>query len=1286
MHRTLINKSGALIGMAAGSLTENNLNVAVNAQHRPGITADAFGAHIFYSTGNNLYRAPLTGWTRGTPATMNAGSFNFSQGALRPISMTELACFRLEDGGIRPHLAIWSGSWSLASSPNRRFISSSRVMSVGELEFTAAARLGSKTYFYATVDGSVVGMYYDHAISDWSGVFEAIPADLAQFQVINARVINNRIWLAGQFSRKDELANGITYWLAAESIDGRHFSLHPQSLLSASSERFWLDTSGGYVYGANTNRIERGILAGSETLDLAQADLTQFSDTGGFGESAALLGVANGDERFDGHPLLKRGNRVEVYAGYGAEEVEYNTYLITGIDEIWVDGRRELILKLVHEGLERIASFGHPYALEIANQSAHHDVLEDLKGFYAAPLTGIVRSACYVDFWDCEPHDLQSESISGLEILWNGGPGVTRQTGAHKGGVQTADLKEKLGLLTYPMVFTHPGTSAHDDVDVEIYAMSMGPGVGSVNDTFSPRLLIVAADGTERIEADCTLISTYANPPQSYNDVRNGSYPIIYRFAGSQFDKGDQIKKIIIINECANTTNFIHYGVNISGVSIAYDDGEPEILWEHGLDSGKGFAKLTRPGRPHIMLSRNPNRTENFEVWGRFDTTNLGIGSSVGLVGFVQDGLNYAFGRYRVTAANGNGVYEVGLVREGRTYTLGSWAGGWQNDTVLMFSHRDGRFTLQINTSGSSTWLKMVEVNSVTSTYGPVATSGEIMHTGLYGYINPPAVQVAPYSWQDVESEDEHSDGIGVLPGQVSAYDSFPSSGQLLIGDSIYSYTSRWTGAYRGRGSHGPFQARRTSAWLDGYAIDFLLFDYRRGAFDVAGYLMASDNGYTWEIDRSLWQVHEGSLLVRSRHYGENVYGNFVGSSNRIYLCEGFRGIYPISNPKSTKLADWAYLYRAEEITVWGFGAATGGQGANLQDLIGMACKMSNVIPAFADYYVATRALNGTTPVNLKASTDLSVHDFEISMVLPLLTVWGQFVGIRSDARFTLKGQQGSIIAIQNLNGHMSAVALNDALGVIEGIEGVDTLKSNVRFVFHGNYCSVYDGEAWMHTFMFDSVSRPAGQMQISLIANSGNVGPVTQVSLTELSHWRGSVPIEMSSTQNVLGSIIQERPILMAPRADGSVMFSHFSNLMSIHDPIPYALNGAWVREVHKVQAGDGHTCSDAVVFFEDVAVITDPLGASWRGFVTKLYSLGNIEEDEIILTTRVLQRTALEREERYVISMRPDLRVEVGDVVSVDLTFSGSGTIKSLGNMVVEGVAFAQNKMVLNCRRQLG
>jgi len=218
-----------------------------------------------------------------------------------------------------------------------------------------------------------------------------------------------------------------------------------------------------------------------------------------------------------------------------------------------------------------------------------------------------------------------------------------------------------------------------------------------------------------------------------------------------------------------------------------------------------------------------------------------------------------------------------------------------------------------------------------------------------------------------------------------------------------------------------------------------------------------------------------------------------------------------------------------------------------------------------------------------------------------------------------------------------------------------------VRIVFHNEFITVYVQDYWIHTFWFDDIYHP--EEQDIKMSCSGSIA-VTNIRLKELSDWREAIFVDMeTNSQNAISSVILQRPIEIRSASGGEMVF--------VYDPDRDTQIIHFVRSLDIEQAESSQGCSDAIVYFTNVAVVVDDAYAEQVGFVTRMYRFPDLDNGAIRAAT-IQQRIARQSRKSYRSLSRFHPKVEVGDIVSIAFPASGS-YLPVEANLIVDSINFS-------------
>lgn len=266
----------------------------------------------------------------------------------------------------------------------------------------------------------------------------------------------------------------------------------------------------------------------------------------------------------------------------------------------------------------------------------------------------------------------------------------------------------------------------------------------------------------------------------------------------------------------------------------------------------------------------------------------------------------------------------------------------------------------------------------------------------------------------------------------------------------------------------------------------------------------------------------------------------------------------------------------------------------------------------------------------------------------------------------------GSTVAIANWSGKIYATISGIGYGSKPTPDAEKTFKSalngsspiDVRILYHDKFISVYLNEWWFFTTGFDGM-KYKDDLSIKMYS-TGWSPTITNIVNRELGDWREAIFIDMETpASSALGSVIQDRPVLIWPNPDGSLRFSYGDS-----DDGPISLSNNILRKHDRIKSNDPRAAADVIVRGGDVSVMQDSVYATTKGFQTRVYNLGSLDSGAVEAARRLLIR-ARENAIRHQITIRPDMRVMIGDEISVSYTSVGGRT--EAYDMVVESIAMS-------------
>lgn len=217
--------------------------------------------------------------------------------------------------------------------------------------------------------------------------------------------------------------------------------------------------------------------------------------------------------------------------------------------------------------------------------------------------------------------------------------------------------------------------------------------------------------------------------------------------------------------------------------------------------------------------------------------------------------------------------------------------------------------------------------------------------------------------------------------------------------------------------------------------------------------------------------------------------------------------------------------------------------------------------------------------------------------------------------------------------------------GIFHPCNGIN----QVRMLFHNEFCTVYIDGSWAYTFSFAYTKYPetlSAQMAYydGTETQTGTVD-VTNVVIRELCDWRDAIFIDLeTNAANAIQSIIQQRPVEILPRSNGAIDFFYEPNTR------PQVLLSN-IRK-HTITEDDSKSASsDGIVYFSDVAVISDEDTLEDVGFITRMIRVPELDSGAL-RAAKVAQKKARQSMYKHHVEGRINLALEVDDVANTSYT----------------------------------
>lgn len=247
-------------------------------------------------------------------------------------------------------------------------------------------------------------------------------------------------------------------------------------------------------------------------------------------------------------------------------------------------------------------------------------------------------------------------------------------------------------------------------------------------------------------------------------------------------------------------------------------------------------------------------------------------------------------------------------------------------------------------------------------------------------------------------------------------------------------------------------------------------------------------------------------------------------------------------------------------------------------------------------------------------------------------------------ARFTLAPVNATVQPLFT-TGFMPLFALN-----YPAQQALDTLSGDVvQIVFVNEAIAIMRNGTALHTFFLDSVTYPDDEPTVMLLASPGWTPTVT-VSVVELDDYREAIYLDIG--EGVIGrfaDVLDGLTATILERSDGTVAIM----LGRGNDTITLSKN--ILRNVNIERTIPEGAASDLAIAGVDLVGAVFDKFAERYGYRFAMLQLGSVSEGAKGAALAAVRR-ALEQATYYTITARPDVRVEIGDIVDVSAIVSGT------------------------------
>jgi hypothetical protein len=1315
--------TGVLYSMVQGSSSKNNLGITADENTKPAVWhRDNGTAYLWYcDDGGVLKRSTInmTSWGVSGTTTITVDylpdEWTVTLGSPHALSETQIVYVYLTSIG---GLGVGYHDGSRFYHWERRFMSPNLLTAADWSIYSTATVLNNRVFVYSTdLDtGEVRGVRFQPFKQKWSDSFTALPADLSRFDVGNAVQSGGFIHMAGQFHRTDDLADAKVYSLVLRSRDGFTFSWDRFTMLSSLGYQFQigLDQGGKQVYASDRNSVGVADMSHFFTpvptgrIEIGPpGDIINFSVSGASSASMQLKGY---DEAFIDHATIKKGSKLQAYLGYLADGevrwVKYQTYIIDAFNEGFGSGTRSISIGLADMASWMTSQLAFPFYSELLSKSSQYDDCDEIDRMYPVQTSDKeMFSFMYLDFWNNVEWDGDG-AISGTSTQWRtSGPGCNykEDLSNYQGATDqllmaTCDMKSQPFLSAYPTIGTL-------DVVARFYGWERTTADNRPNSNWYMYAITAPADDLDNKTVTVgTLTSSYRKWPQYDPGNEDGSYPIVFTWTTLTEDDVLLYFGFANQNSVAGISASTPERLEVEGVSFVYDQLKSASAWNLNnpdpASYGRKYLRMPPTGLPNVQFVTKPYTAFRFTMAADFiydagdEPLNKGkVGW--GVVGIAKSGQDYILGRW----LKGSTAMQIVSMRNGEE-TLLAVKSLTPGPEGVMMDHRDGLIRLWYRAAATDEWTgPYLEHQWDEITDGPMSTSSTgIMHMGIYAAVNPPGYLCTSFNPGD-------ADGVCMIASSDdSVIKNFPTTGKVSINGVPYTYSGKTptTGDYL-----GPYQGRQTwnykrhedsSIFGGGWGHENAIYQ-PDSAFDrMKDLLLGADNGHTWLIDKGTdWTVTHSTagvqfqLLHRARHYGSNIGGNYVGPDNRTHLGPGLTGLEMVGagDLRMHPYGALVSIYGTDQIWAKATVSTMVDRDATVKDMLRQLCNAASTETEFTGDWEDPSDSIGTTPVQLAATETLFPGGFDLYFKIPQLadghsvTVYGSNIFIYDEedppvetafvVEISVK-RTGSILQV--ISHPTGGTRLDDV------IINTDVLQSgthDVRMLFHGEFCSVYLDRTSVATFAYGEDDLKWPTADVNLMMKCSATYTIEELLVCELFDWREAIYVESELTAaSALGSVIQERPIEMAPTVDGGMSFSY--NI--VRETLTYsnAQTKNTFRSHQRVDRTVGDAGSDAIVYFADIGFVSHQAFADEEGFLTRVFKLATLDTGAPTAAYIMLEK-AYETQFQHNITMRPDPRIEIGDRMEIHYLVPGTATQRDYA-LIVEsiGIGIDEGRYVMS------
>ena len=239
-------------------------------------------------------------------------------------------------------------------------------------------------------------------------------------------------------------------------------------------------------------------------------------------------------------------------------------------------------------------------------------------------------------------------------------------------------------------------------------------------------------------------------------------------------------------------------------------------------------------------------------------------------------------------------------------------------------------------------------------------------------------------------------------------------------------------------------------------------------------------------------------------------------------------------------------------------------------------------------------------------------------------------------------------IVIANLVGVVEVEKAHIDLGIKAPVYEETTLfPLDFRIFYLDSYLAITINGRWGYFYGFGSTRYQDLHPVVTMAAEGSNLN-VTDIIIAELKDGRQAIYVDYESTaDNALQSIIQVRPIQPIAEVGRELSFTYRTERDS--------LTASFIQSYTEEIIDPPNAASDALVYYADVGISLSELTAEQIGLITKLYRLSELNAGAIEAAA-MMQLIAIEERNTITIVQRFDERIQIRDVLNIDLFVAGT------------------------------